>query len=71
MIKGKVCASIEVQGEVFEASFVCVPIDAREKPGRRPATKRCRSVDEATQWIDQEAEALGFPVEWVGAGERI
>jgi hypothetical protein len=70
LINGKVCASIEVHGEVFEASFVCVPTDAHEKPGRRPATKRCRSADEAMQWIDREAAALGFPVEWVGAAER-
>jgi hypothetical protein len=34
-------------------------------PGREPATRRCFSLDEARQWIEQEAAAFGVPVKWV------
>lgn len=68
-IKGRVCAWVEPHGEVFEAAFICMPVDPRVNVTRRPATKRWGSEWEAKQWIEREAAAFGFPIEWVeGAG---
>ncbi len=68
-IKGRVCAWITTRGEVFEAAFVCLPLDRQVEVVRRPATKRCASEHEAKQWIERETAALGFPIEWIkGAG---
>ena len=64
-INGRVCAWIEPRGEAFEAAFVCLPIGRHVKVARRPATKRCGSEHEAKVWIEWEAAALGFPIEWV------
>jgi hypothetical protein len=32
---------------------------------RRPATQLCASPDDARQWVEHEAAALGLAVEWV------
>lgn len=32
---------------------------------RQPATHVCSSPDKARQWIENEASAVGLPVEWV------
>jgi hypothetical protein len=65
-IKGRVCAWVEAHGEAFEAAFVCLPCGARLRAARRPATKRWASEREARYWVEREAAALGFPVEWMG-----
>jgi hypothetical protein len=64
-IKGRVCAWIETYEEAFEAGFVCLPIGRQVKVARRPVTKRCGSEHEAKQWVEREAAAFGFPIEWV------
>jgi hypothetical protein len=33
------------------------------------ATKRCASEHEAKQWLERQAAALGFPIEWVEGPE--
>ena len=71
-VDGKVCAWIEPRGDALEAGFVCLPadVDGRDRSVHRPpATKRCKSKDDAKHWIGQEAEALGFPVEWIGGDD--
>jgi hypothetical protein len=47
-------------GQEFQAAFVSAAMASR----RRPATRRCASPDEARQWVEGEAAALGIPVEW-------
>jgi hypothetical protein len=37
----------------------------RNFPGRAPATQLCSSLDEARQWIEEEAAALELPVRWM------
>ena len=71
-VDGKVCAWTEPRGELLEAAFVCLPADADGHNGPRhrpPATKRCKSKDDAVSWIGHEADELGFPVEWIGGGD--
>jgi hypothetical protein len=47
-------------GHQFTAAFV-----AALAPRRRPATRRCASMEEARRWVEQEAEALGgVPIAW-------
>jgi hypothetical protein len=38
-----------------------------EWPGRAPATQLCASVNEARQWVEEQAAAFGVPVKWVDA----
>ena len=40
------------------------------KARRAPATQSCSSVGEARQWVENEAAALGAPVEWVARPAR-
>ena len=47
------------EGECI-AAFVSVPTASR----RAPATHSCASPDEAREWIQVQAAALGIPVEW-------
>jgi hypothetical protein len=47
----------------FLAAFVSVPTATK----RRPATQRCASPEEARQWVEREAAALGLPVSWMSA----
>lgn len=42
------------------------PDPERNFPGRQPATQVFSSRDEASEWINQQAMALGLPVKWVG-----
>lgn len=53
-------------GQEFEAAFVSAAMASR----RRPATRRCASPDEARQWVEGEAAALGVPVEWTDQSPR-
>jgi hypothetical protein len=52
--------------EAFLAAFVGKPVADR----RAPATQLFASPDEARQWIEHEAAALGLPVEWVSPDTR-
>jgi hypothetical protein len=53
-------------GDEVEAAFVAAATKAR----RAPATQSCSSVGEARQWVENEAAALGAPVEWVARPAR-
>ena len=39
-------------------------------PGREPATRLCGSLNEARQWVETEAAALGVPIEWLPGDRR-
>jgi hypothetical protein len=62
MPDNKLLAWIEPRSgdQEFTAAFVSVPTASR----RAPATYSCASPDEARQWVEVEAAALGIPVEW-------
>ena len=60
-LSGKLLAWIEARADdEFLAAFV-----GGEAPKRRPATRLCSSPGEARCWVEQQAAALGVPVEWV------
>lgn len=40
-------------------------------PGRPPATQFCSSLDEARQWVKDQAAALNLPVKWVSINPEI
>jgi hypothetical protein len=48
-------------GDEVEAAIVAAATAAR----RAPATQRCSSPSEAKQWVEDEAAALGAPIEWL------
>ena len=62
MPDNKLLAWIEPRSDdqEFTAAFVSVPTASR----RAPATYRCASPDEAREWVEVQAAALGIPVEW-------
>lgn len=65
--RSKLLAWVEPQsGNEFLAAFVGAPVATK----RRPATQLCASPEEAQQWIEREASALGLPVEWVSQAPR-
>ncbi|HEX3572960.1 MAG TPA: hypothetical protein VHU42_00045 [Rhodopila sp.] len=37
----------------------------RDFPGRAPATRHCSSVDDARQWVEEQAAALDIPIRWL------
>jgi hypothetical protein len=45
--------------------FVAAIVGAAAASVRAPATQLCASHDEAKQWIENEAAAIGAPIEWV------
>ena len=55
-------AWIEMQGDKVVAAFV-----GADESKRAPATRLCASKNEAEQWVESEAAALGLPVRWDGA----
>jgi hypothetical protein len=58
----------------FVAAFIgegAVPGAYKDFPGRSPATRFCCSLDEARQWIEDQAAALDLPVKWVRPRERV
>jgi hypothetical protein len=60
--KGKLLAWIEPRSDdLFLAAFV-----GAEASSRAPAAQPCPSRTEARAWIEDQAAALGLPVEWVG-----
>jgi hypothetical protein len=65
--KDRLLAWIEPgDGDVVQAAFVA----AATKSQRAPATKSCSSVGEARRWVEDEAAALGAPVEWLDRPAR-
>ena len=62
MPDNKLLAWIEPRNgdQEFTAAFVSVPTASR----RAPATYSCASPDEAREWVEVQAAALGVPVEW-------
>jgi hypothetical protein len=47
------------------AAFIGVPGEGDAPLQRLPATRLCASLDEARQWVEAEAMAIGVSVEWV------
>jgi len=61
MPHGKIIAWIEQKGsDRYQAAFV-----GGAATQRLPATQECTSHDDARQWIEAEADALGVPIQWV------
>ncbi|HUC17028.1 MAG TPA: hypothetical protein VMA37_04985 [Acetobacteraceae bacterium] len=58
---GTLLAWIERRGDEFLAALVGAPV-ADIRP---PATRLCASSAKARQWIEDEAAALGLPIQWV------
>lgn len=52
-------AWVEPRGNETLAAFI-----GAKETRRAPATRLCSSSDEARQWIETEAAALGLPVRW-------
>jgi hypothetical protein len=65
VIAGKIRAWIEHRTKPgVLAAFVGVPGEGDAPLQRPPATRLCASLDEAKQWIETEARAIGVPIEW-------
>jgi hypothetical protein len=62
---GKLRAWIESQGGKVSGRFIGVPIPNGPSSSRPPARKSFSSREEARQWVEAEAHALGLPIEWV------
>ena len=61
MTTSKLVAWIEPCGaSEFSGKFVSEETAAQ----RAPASCSCASRDEAKQWVEREADALGVPLEW-------
>jgi len=54
-------AWLEPEDAAVKAAFVAAGSD------RPPATRRCGSPEEARQWVEDEAAAVGVPVTWTEA----
>jgi hypothetical protein len=48
-----------------ETEFVAAFVGGAAVSGRAPATRLCPSHSEARQWVEDQAAALGLPVEWL------
>jgi hypothetical protein len=68
---GKLLAWIETLGaDEFIAAFVgegALPAPHYDVSGRAPATQLCSSIDDARQWIQDQAKAFNLPVQWMEA----
>jgi len=68
MVNGKLRAWTESRGDNkpgVVAAFIAVPEGNGAPLPRSPATRLCASPDEARQWVEGEARAIGgVPVEW-------
>ncbi len=66
---GRLRAWIErTAGGMFRAGFVGVAVNPdghSSVADRAPATLVCQSPEEARHWVEDEATALGLPVEWI------
>ena len=45
--------------------FLAAFVGADAAAIREPATQQCSSAEEARQWVEDQAAALGVAVEWV------
>ena len=61
-----------IEREAVQAAFVGAIVAGTTKAAaqRAPATLICASRQEAMQWVESEAAAIGIPVEWVARPER-
>jgi hypothetical protein len=64
-LTGKLLAWIEPQDDEYLGAIV-----GGGAPRRAPATRVCRSAEEARQWVEAQAAALGVPVEWLPGDRR-
>jgi hypothetical protein len=61
--RSKLLAWVEARNDdEFLASFV-----GSAATRRAPATQLCASPADARQWVEDEAAAVGLPVEWLAA----
>lgn len=58
---GKLLAWIVPHGDEFVAALV----GSAAVRSRAPATQVCPSQLDARQWVEEEAAAVGLPVEWI------
>lgn len=68
LLSGKLLAWIEEGADdAVQACFIGVApeVSSRQDCVRAPALLLCRSRDDAQRWVEQEAVALGCPIEWV------
>lgn len=74
-LRGNLLAWIEPYGSgEFMGAFVgehAVLDPPSPGPRRAPATKLCPSPEEARQWVENQAMALGLPIKWVSQFPRI
>jgi hypothetical protein len=57
-----------LSADEFVGAFVgegAVPDARRGFPGRAPAMQLCSTLDEARQWVEEQAAAFNLPVKWV------
>ncbi len=66
---GSLLAWIETTNmDLFMAAFVgegAVAPNGGKAVGRLPATQACASQEEARDWVETQAEALGLPIRWL------
>jgi hypothetical protein len=68
---GTLVAWIELRGDdQCLAAFVGAYGPRRVPTGRAPATQLCSSQADARQWVEDQATALGLPVEWLAEAPR-
>jgi hypothetical protein len=74
ILDGNLLAWVEPRGAgEFVGAFIGegAAADAHSRfPGRAPATQACSSLEEARQWVEDQAAALDLPVKWVRAAPR-
>ena len=46
-------------------AYLAAVVGAGAVSSRAPATQLCSSPDEARQWVEEEAAAIGAPIEWL------
>ncbi|HWA80072.1 MAG TPA: hypothetical protein VG848_07145 [Acetobacteraceae bacterium] len=63
---GTLLAWIERRDDEFLAALVGAPV----ADIRAPATRLCPSPAKARQWIEDEAAALGLPIQWLAGRPR-
>jgi hypothetical protein len=66
-LRGKLVAWITLRRE---EEFLASIVGGGALPDRAPATQLCSSSDEARQWIEDQAAALGLPVAWMSEAPR-
>jgi hypothetical protein len=62
-----------LSADEFVGAFVgegAVPDAHKGFPGRAPATQLCSTLDEARQWVEEQAAAFDLPVKWVSENSK-